>query len=283
MIAAGRGGGVARTWGMLRSKTTLVAAAAAIALAWGACVWGFGVPAFVAFVAVALAALLVPIAVRVTGETDVTPSGPLGKLAQLVAGIVAPGAPAVGVAAAGISAGAATAAGELMTDLRLGRDLGAEPRTQAVRQAAGLLLGIACVVPVYLWGLVPDPAALGGADVPVPAAQVWRAVAALLAGGLAVLPAGAAEAFLVAVTAATVATWAGVRMPRIGRWIPSFVGVGLGCVLPPMTSMGFAVGGLAVAAVRSARWRRGLGAAAAGALAGEGVASVLFGFLGHLA
>ncbi|RMG94301.1 MAG: hypothetical protein D6705_16660, partial [Deltaproteobacteria bacterium] len=56
VIAAGRGGGVARTWGMLRSRTTLVAAAAAIALAWGACVWGFGVPALVAFVAVALAA-----------------------------------------------------------------------------------------------------------------------------------------------------------------------------------------------------------------------------------
>ena len=278
-----------RRWGRARGRwpgratvVTLGGAAAAM----GAQVAGFDVSPQLAVVAVGLSVVLVPVAVRVTGETDVTPTGPLGKVAQLVAGVVAPGAAGPGLAAAGVAAGAATSAGELMNDLRLGLNLGVDVSRQTARQALGVLVGVAVTLPAYRI-LVPDPGAFGTAAAPVPAAQVWKAVARLLAEGLHVLPPGAFPASVVAAVVAAAAAYVARRLPsRWARAIPSFVGVGLGFVLPPMTSMGFAAGGLAVLALRRWRPRPGVDlvpAVAGGILVGEGVLAVLFAFVGHAA
>ncbi|MBN1205416.1 MAG: OPT/YSL family transporter, partial [Myxococcaceae bacterium] len=65
--------------------------------------YAFGVPPHLGLLGVVLSFGLAVVACRVTGETDVTPSGPLGQVAQLVFGALMPGNTLANTAAAGLS------------------------------------------------------------------------------------------------------------------------------------------------------------------------------------
>jgi hypothetical protein len=54
----------------------------------------------------------------VTGETDTTPVGAMGKVTQLAFGALSPGNINVNLVSANITAGAATSAADLLTDLK---------------------------------------------------------------------------------------------------------------------------------------------------------------------
>src|SRR5207249_8919939 len=127
--------------------------------------------------------LLVIVAARVTGETDVTPVGPLSKITQLTFGALQPGNVTTNLMTASISAGATSHAGDLLTDLKSGYLLGANPRQQFLAQFFGVLAGGVVVVPVFFM-LVTSPAVLGTEKWPVPAARVWPGVAELLSKGV---------------------------------------------------------------------------------------------------
>ena len=153
-----------------------------IVLGWLAHV-SFAMPFWQSALAVALSFVLALVACRITGETDTTPIGALGKVTQLTFGALNPGNINVNLMSANITAGAATAAADLLTDLKSGYLLGANPRKQFIAQFAGIFVGT--LVTVYSFALlVPDASVLGSEQFPAPAAQTWAAVAKALSLGL---------------------------------------------------------------------------------------------------
>lgn len=203
-----------------------------------------GIPVAVAVLAVVLATGLTVVAARVTGETDTTPMGPLGKVAQLCGGATMPGQVAPGLLFAGVTGGAAASAADLLTDLKSGHLLGAHPRRQFVAQLVGVVVGVAVTAPVFRYVLVPDREALTSGQWPAPAARIWASVSEVVATGLSAIPSTALWASAVAAVVALALTVLERRRPGWRPWIPSATGLGLAFVLPASSSLAFFVGGV---------------------------------------
>src|SRR5437764_14315627 len=107
----------------------------------------------------------------------------MGKITQLAYGAMVPANISTNLMTASITAGAAASAAALLTDLKSGYLLGANPRKQFLAQLSGTLVGTLVVVPAF-YKLVPTAAILGSDRFPAPAAQVWRGVAEVLAHGV---------------------------------------------------------------------------------------------------
>jgi oligopeptide/dipeptide ABC transporter ATP-binding protein len=153
-----------------------------VALAWLGHA-SFGMPIWQTVIAVALSFWLALVACRVTGETDTTPVGAMGKVTQLTFGALSPGNINVNLMSANITAGAATSAADLLTDLKSGYLLGANPRQQFLAQLSGIFVGTIVTVLTFAV-LVPNAEVLGTDQFPAPAAQTWAAVAIALGQGL---------------------------------------------------------------------------------------------------
>jgi len=187
----------------------------------------FGMPYWQTLLAVVLSFALALVACRVTGETDTTPVGAMGKITQLTFGAVSPGNMNVNLMSANVTAACAGSAADLLTDLKSGYLLGAHPRKQFIAQFAGIFVGT--VIPVLCFNiLVPNASVLGGDQFPAPAAQTWKAVAEALSRGLSSLE--------------PVKLWfifggglLGIILPLLARalpksqakWVPSPAGLGL--------------------------------------------------------
>jgi uncharacterized oligopeptide transporter (OPT) family protein len=137
-----------------------------VALAWLGHA-SFGMPIWQSLIAVALSFLLALVACRVTGETDTTPVGAMGKVTQLAFGALSPGNVNVNLMSANVTAGAATSAADLLTDLKSGYLLGANPRQQFIAQFAGIFVG-SIVSVLALAVLAPNAQALGTEPVSCP-------------------------------------------------------------------------------------------------------------------
>jgi uncharacterized oligopeptide transporter (OPT) family protein len=143
----------------------------------------FGMPYWQSALAVVMSFALALVACRVTGETDTTPIGAMGKVTQLTFGALNPGNINVNLMSANITAGAAGSAADLLTDLKSGYLLGANPRKQFIAQFAGIFIGT--VVSVFAFSIIVSSASVIGSDqFPAPAAQTWAAVAKALSKGL---------------------------------------------------------------------------------------------------
>jgi len=143
----------------------------------------FGMPYWQTAVAVVLSFVLALVACRVTGETDTTPVGAMGKITQLAFGVLSPGNMNVNLMSANVTAAAASSSADLLTDLKSGYLLGANPRKQFLAQFAGIFVGTLISVLAFRL-LVPDASVLGSDQFPAPAAQTWRAVAVTLSHGI---------------------------------------------------------------------------------------------------
>jgi uncharacterized oligopeptide transporter (OPT) family protein len=144
----------------------------------------FGMPYWQTAVAVLLSFALALVACRVTGETDTTPVGAMGKITQLTFGALSPGNVNVNLMSANVTAATAGSSADLLTDLKSGYLLGAHPRKQFLAQFAGIFVGTLVSVLAFRL-LVPSAAVLGSDQFPAPAAQTWRAVAVALSRGIA--------------------------------------------------------------------------------------------------
>lgn len=192
-------------------------------------------------IAVLATFLLVVVAARATGETDITPTGPLSKITQLSFGAIAPGNISTNLMTANISAGAVTHAGDLLTDLKSGYLLGANPRQQFLAQFLGVLAGSLIVVPIY-FVLIPDANLLGGEKWPAPAALVWRGVAELLARGVGALPPSARVGLVIGALVGIALPLLEKAFPRQRRFIPSATGVGLAFTINGFNSISMFIG-----------------------------------------
>lgn len=199
--------------------------------------WWMGV------IAVLVTFLLSIVAARATGETDITPIGAMGKITQLIYGVVAPSNMTTNLMTASITAGAASHSADLLTDLKSGYLLGGNPRKQTISQLFGVLAGTLVCVPVYM--VIADPAKLGTKELPAPAAKVWEGVARMLAGGLDQLPPGAVWAMVVGGLIGIAITLAEEFVPKQHRhWIPSATGLGIAGVVPAFNSISMFIGAL---------------------------------------
>lgn len=194
-------------------------------------------------IAVAMSFVLSMVASRATGETDTTPIGAMGKVMQLLFALLHPGQVRPNLAAAGIAANSAIGSADLLTDLKSGYLLGANPRRQFLAQFIGVFFGTLAIVPIW-YLMVPTKAVLE--KFPSPGTQTWAKVAQVLTKGLDFLPMSAKWAILIGGIL-------GIALPVIEKhlvpakyrkYFPSASGLGLSWVVPFANSVSFTIGAI---------------------------------------
>jgi OPT family oligopeptide transporter len=196
---------------------------------------------FMGFVAVAMTFLLAIVACRATGETDTTPIGAMGKITQLTFGALAPSNITTNLMTASVTAGAAGASADLLTSLKTGYLLGANPRKQFLSQLVGVLAGLVVVVPAF-YVLVPNAEVLGTDKWPAPSAQVWAAVAKLLANGFHALHPTARWGLFIGALLGIIIPTLERLFPKYHKFIPSAMGLGLAFVIPFFNTLSMFIG-----------------------------------------
>jgi uncharacterized oligopeptide transporter (OPT) family protein len=128
-----------------------------------------------------LTILMVPffsfLASRVTGETDVVPTGALGKLSLICFGLTGSSGGQAPMLMTGTLAGTSAASADFMTDLRCGRDLKASWQIMFRYQCIGAVVGPLLLVPIFYWLIQQHT--LGTETLPAPAARIWNTFAQL--------------------------------------------------------------------------------------------------------
>jgi len=205
--------------------------------------WHFGTKWWMSIIAVVMAFFLSVVACRATGESDITPIGAMGKITQLTFGWLAPSNMVTNLMTAGVTSGAAGSSADLLTDLKSGYLLGANPRKQFLAQFLGIFAGVLVVVPAF-YVIVPNAARLGTTEWPAPAAQVWAAVARLLSNGVHSLHPTARAGLLIGGLVGILLPLLERLVPKASRFIPSATGVGLAFVIPFFNSFSMFLGAL---------------------------------------
>ncbi len=215
----------------------------------------FGIPILYGCIAVALTFVLALVACRATGESDITPTGAMGKIMQLTFGVLMPQNATANLMSAGITAGAASSSADLLNDLKSGYLLGADPRRQFLAQFAGIFSGtIATVLGFYL--MVPDATLLLGTidpitgkdippEFPAPAAQAWKAVADVFRTGLDNMHPMHRYAIGGGLVLGSILVLSERFLPKYKKWLPSPTGFGLGFILPFQYPMSMFLGAFA--------------------------------------
>ena len=232
-------------------------------------------------IAVLLTWVLSVVACRATGETDTTPTGALGKVTQLTYGALVPTNMTANLMTASVTANASGCAADLLTDLKSGYLLGANPRQQFLAQLAGVLPG-AIAVGLAWYVLVPNAAVLGGDKFPAPAAQVWKSVAELLSRGFGTLPQSARVGAAVGGALGLVLPLLEHLFPKARRFIPSPTGLGLAFVIPGFNALSMFVGALAALIAEKARPKMAetyVVPLASGLIAGESLMAIVLNVL----
>ncbi|HAM35750.1 MAG TPA: peptide transporter [Elusimicrobia bacterium] len=203
--------------------------------------FAFDTTVFMGFVAVAMTFFLAIVACRATGETDTTPVGAMGKITQLMFGVLAPSNITTNLMTASVTANAAGSSADLLTSLKTGYILGANPRKQFLAQLLGIFAGMVVVIPAF-YVLVPNAEVLGTDKWPAPSAQVWAAVARLLANGFSALHPTARWGLLIGALIGILIPVLERLFPKHHKFIPSAMGVGMAFVIPFFNSLSMFIG-----------------------------------------
>ncbi len=190
-------------------------------------------------IAVAMSFVLSLVACRATGETDTTPTGAMGKVTQLVYAILAKGNYVVNLMSAGTTAAAAGSAADLLTDLKSGYLLGANPRKQFLAQFSGIFFGVAAIIPAW-YLMVPTAERLHAFN--PPAVYMWKAMADALTQGLHTIPITAQWAILIGAVLGIILPVLSAKLPKAAPYLPSAMGLGLAWVVQFQNSLSFAIG-----------------------------------------
>lgn len=274
-----KGEGAADPLAELEVPTTwLVAGMIPVSIGLTALCWlSFDIAPWLGLLSVVLAFVLSLVACRATGETDTTPIGAMGKITQFTYAVLAPANTTVNLMTAGITAGAAGSSADLLTDLKSGYLLGANPRQQFLAQFIGLFFGVVAVVPFW-YLLVPNQAALEAFN--SPATGMWYAVAQALASGVEIIPITARWAIVAGGLLGIVLTLIEALVPKkIRPYTPSAMGLGLAFIVPFQNALSFFIGAvIAEIWTRTAKKsaERFVVPLASGAVAGESIALAAF-------
>lgn len=209
--------------------------------------WIFGIKPWIGVLSVILSFFIAIVACRATGETDTTPTGALGKITQITFGVLDPGNMTTNLMTANVTGGVALHSADLLTDLKSGYLLGADPRQQFWAQFFGVIAGSLCVVPAY-HALIPSADQLGTEQWPVPGAVTWKNVAELLAKGFGSLHPTAQYALFIGAALGIVLVLiekaAEKYAPQAKKYIPSATGFGLAFTMPAYNALSMFAGAL---------------------------------------
>ena len=201
----------------------------------------FHIPLPLGLLSVVMSFFLALIACRATGETDVTPIGAMGKLTQLTYAALAPANISTNLMTASVTANTAISSADLLTDLKSGYLLGANPRKQFIAQFIGIFFGTAAIVPAW-YLMVPNKAVLESFN--PPSTNMWRAVAEALAHGISYVPMSARWGILIGGIIGMVLALCDHFFPRARKYLPSAMGLGLAWVMSFSNAFSFLIGAL---------------------------------------
>ena len=199
----------------------------------------FGISIPLGLIAVALSFVVSLVCCRATGETDTTPIGAMGKVTQLLYAVLAKGNTTINLMSAGATASAGGSSADLLTDLKSGYLLGANPRKQFIAQFAGIFFGTIAIVPAW-YMMVPDKKALEAFN--PPATNMWKAVADLLTQGIHMLPMTARYAIVIGAILGVLLPLMEKLLPKFRQYLPSAMGLGLAWIMPFSNTVAFAIG-----------------------------------------
>ena len=167
----------------------------------------------------------------------------MGKVTQLVFGVLVPKSAAANLMAANVTGGAASQCADLMHDFKCGSMLGASPSRQFFAQIGGAFAGAIVGSGFYLV-LIPNPSEmLLTPDWPAPAVAAWKAVAEIFQIGFQALPEGTPMAMLIAAIIGVVFPVIEKLSPKnVRAWIPSVSSVGLAFVVYPNYAISMFIG-----------------------------------------
>jgi hypothetical protein len=246
------------------------------------CWLAMGIAPWLSVVSVLLSGVLALVACRATGETDTTPIGAMGKITQFVYAVLSPADKTVNLMTAGVTAGAAGSSADLLTDLKSGYLLGANPRKQFIAQFVGVFFGLVAVIPAW-YLMVPT------VNTPLlqnsPPTAMWYAVAQALADGIESIPTTARFGIIGGALVGVVLPLLERAFPSARRFLPSSMGLGLSFVITFPNTLAFFVGALI-----ADRWSQRDEKAyedkviplASGAIAGESLVSAAYAMLNSL-
>jgi uncharacterized oligopeptide transporter (OPT) family protein len=205
----------------------------------------FSIHWYMGLLAVLFTFFLAAVAARAGAEIGINPIGAMGKVTQLIYGVISPGNMTTNLMTANVTAGAACSCSDTVGNLFVGHRVGANPRKQFIAQLFGVFAGALFSVPVYFL-LVPDANALGGAKFPAPSALVWAGVARVLSQGLHTLPASAVYALFIALVLGALVVILEKIFPKIRPYTPSCTALGIALTIPAYNSIGMFMGSLIV-------------------------------------
>lgn len=207
--------------------------------------FAFHVNVWLGLLSVAFSFVVSLVCCRATGETDTAPVGPMGKVTQLLYAVLpgAKGIASINLVAAGTTAAAAGAAADLLTDLKSGYLLGANPRRQFLAQFYGVFFGVLAVVPAW-YLMVPTKEALEAFN--PPATNMWKATADLLTQGVNHLPHTALVAIVIGALVGMILPASEKLWPKTKTFLPSAMGLGLAWVVPFQNTLSFLIGAVIV-------------------------------------
>lgn len=235
----------------------------------------FDIHPMLTFFAIMMSAILSMIATRSTGETDINPIGGMGKVTQMVYGVISPGSMSTNLMAAAITGSGASQAADMMQDLKTGHMLGANPFKQFKAQCIGIFFGILFAIPIYK--LFDSAYTIGEGDVPAPAAHAWKAMAQVLSQGTEALPTNSLYAVVGAIIFGIILSIL-KQFDSVKKYLPSGLAMGIAFIVPAYYSLAMCFG-----TVMAILWKKknpaqaaALGfAVASGLVAGEGLMGIV--------
>jgi len=209
--------------------------------------FAFNAAWYLGVLAIFLAGAFGLICARSCGEADTNPIGAMGKISQLIYSVMpgARGNVSTNLITGGVTAAAGGAAGDLMSDMKLGNLLGMKPRIQFFTQLLAICIGTVIVVPVWRL-LVPNIDALE--KYPAPPARMWKAVAEFLNDPLISLPQTVYWAMAIGAVIGIAIPVFERLLPKFRPFMPSAIGMGIVLTLPAAFSnaSSFAIGAIIV-------------------------------------
>lgn len=251
----------------------------------------FGMPVYQSIVAIILAFILAFVGIQSSGETDINPTGSIGKMTQLVfAGM--PG-DTLGIrqknnlSAGNISASAASQAVDMVGDLKTGMLVGASPRSQFLAQLVASIPAIGIAVGLFILFAEAYPCVVNqdldtsNCEFELVAVMAWLKVTQLLTG--AADPLSKACIIVTAVCAAV-----GVVIPAVKyffipqkyhKYMPSMSAIGIAMINPsPEIPFSVLIGYLSGQIWKRYRFKSYddfMYSVAGGMIAGQGISALL--------
>ena len=246
----------------------LVALACGGVVAFGAL--AFDVNPIIPFLGLVLSVVFAAAAARANGETDNTPAGPLGGFTQGILGLGSPGIPAT-LAGGAVVGGTLMHSAMMLQNWRTGALVKTPPRTLFIAQLVGVVIGAVACLGAFV--LITRAYGMGNEVVPAVVAKSWLATAEAVQHGLSAMPKYAPHAAGIAVVLGIV-----MGLEKVAKYAPSPIAIGMAFILPPISSLTIAFGGLVfwIVASRSKAAAQGDGmAVASGMIAGEALVGLV--------